>query len=196
MPENRNYDTTGLGSYGEYVGDSSYEYDPGILALPTAGATPGFALIRLHGGIGRRTVSWNAKRAGKPPIIPSMTDTPGDTFLGGTASLGLPNPNPQVGGYNWDVSGAYTYVQTVPRIVGQRTLSAGSFPFPIAPNDAIASALVEPALGPVAAAAEVDKADVFAKAVSPTAADRAADTYLWPFTLLPPAFTNDYLIGG
>lgn len=193
-----NYDQTGLGSYRDYDMEQSYEYDTGVIAVPLAGAVPGMRKVRLHGGYGLRVAQWKAQRAGKPPIIPSMADTTGDTFLAGSVNMSLPRGNPEASGYNWDVSGTYTYIQLTPRRVGQVTFSAGGYPYPIGGVDQLAQDIGKPGFDAAAAAeaAGTDPVDAFGKAVQPTEQDRANDTYLWPFTVLPPGFTNDHLIGG
>lgn len=195
---NDHYEGAGSGSYGPLRSDQSYEYDSGIVALPLAGATPAHRLIRLHGGFGRRTVSWSASRAGKPPIVPSMANTQGDVFLGGSMETALPVPNPQVGGYNWSVSGVYTFVQTTPRKAGTDTFSAGAYPYPMSPTDQLAQQCTTPEAiaATIAATPASAKTNAFGLAVSPDKEEHRNDTYLWPFTLLPPVFTNDYLIGG
>lgn len=183
-------------SYAEYEQDQQYDYDPGLIVLPVAGPTAAFKKVRLHGGLGRRVVAWKANKAGKPPIVPSMTNAGSDTFLGGHINLAA-SQNPQAAGYNWSAAGVYTYVQSAPRIVGVDTFNAGAKPYSIAPNDTLAAGLSGPGLA-AAAGQSTDRARTheFAKAVSPTAEDRADDTYIWPFTLLPPVFSNDFLIGG
>lgn len=198
MSDNLNYDAAGANTYQRYTQDHRFEYDNGLIVWPVAGRTPAFRVIRLHGGVGVRRVEWEASRRGKPPIVPSMTDTDYDTFLGGSITAALPQPDPQSIGYSWHVSGSYLYVQTQPRIVGTNSIPTGGFPYPVVPNDALGNQLVADQVGNVLTnATPTDNvADLIGQAVGEDTVDHEEDNYLWPLTVLPPVFTNDNIIGA
>lgn len=193
-----NFSGTGANSYDKYQQDHRYEYDNGLVVMPVASRTAAHKVVRLHGGVGIRRVSFDTVRRGKPPVIPTMADTNWDTFVGGTVTAMTPIPNFQTGGFNWHVSGEYLYVQTEPRVVGQNTIPTGGYPFPVAPNDALATSYASGAAGAAFAnAADGTNAnEAAAEAVGNDIVDHDNERYVWPFTMMPTIFSNDQLIGS
>jgi hypothetical protein len=188
------------GAYSGYTQDHTYNYDPGVVAAPLASALPQVRLIRLHGGFQTRKVDWTASRNGKPPVIPAAVDTVYDKLVGAVAVVGLPVPNRDAAGYNWNLSGSYLYVGAAPRIPGVHALPTGSHPYPVEPQNSLAqeraanmSSEIEAAAEAIANAAEDDTPKSITDAVS---ALLATDNQLgvdqpWPFTFFDPIFSTD-----
>lgn len=131
----------GASSYGRFNSISDYSYDAGVLILPVASEAALTTTVRTHGGMGTRRVSFNAAKQGNPPVVPSAEDFVGNDRLN-TARLlvNTATPNPNTGGYNWTISGEYTYTTTEsPRIPGQSMFPAVSYPYPNPTQDVIAS---------------------------------------------------------
>lgn len=122
------YEAGGYNDYQRFDQNNHYTYDSGLVALPVAGPTPAVRVIRLHGGYGTRTLNYAMARDGRPPVIPAMIDTPNDTFLSGDVAFGLPGSGQTSQGYNWSVTGEYTFIQLTPRIVGENTFPVGVYP--------------------------------------------------------------------
>lgn len=186
------------GAVGDYLGydqQHNYDYDTGLIALPIASRTPGFRLIRLHGGIGRRKVEWKTARHGKPPIIPTMVNGPNDTFLGGTVAPQLPVPNAAADGYDWRVSGTYDFVQTMPRIVGVDTFPVGAYPFQVLPQEKIAGTISGPNANDYTQSFDPDfylsEYDAFWNGVASANVSLSDGLYIWPYLALPPVFSTD-----
>lgn len=181
----------------DYQSEQTYKYDRGLVTMPVAGAVPGRKIIRLHGGYGTRIVEWTASRAGKPPVIPALADTGRDVVLGGDVTTVLPVPTGNGPGFLWRVSGRYEFAQYEPRVAGTHTIVAGSYPYGIVPNDAVANAICGPGRAAISGLdPDVDDLpDAFAKAQAESV-NTADEKYVWPFTYLPPVFTNDQILGG
>lgn len=194
MP-NDNYTGAGSASYTNYAQDHHYENETGLVVLPVASTVAKRRIIRLHGGTGTRRVQWTASRKGKPPIIPVPETTAYDTLIASRVTPALPSPDPNTGGYNWTISGEYVYSQVKPRQVGTDTLPTGAFPFVVGVSDTLAATLAAPFLAvfQAAQAGSLNPFDAVVKAISANLSHES-DTFFWPFTYLPPAFTNDNLI--
>lgn len=173
--------------------DTEFHYDTGVIAVPTAGAEPGHKLIRLHGGIGRRVVNWDVRRRGNPPIVPTMSDTTGDTFLGGSImpSLPVPTRDAQGRGYDWKVKGRYEYVQDDPRVVGTDAIPVGQHPF-FYPAAATAAAQLVGSSG--FAAYQTDGFAGFVGVAEANLELQDDGTYLWPVLALPATFTSTHIV--
>lgn len=181
----------------DYRSRQDYQYESGVVMMPTAGATAGHKLIRLHGGYGKRIVEWTASRTGKPPVIPALADAGRDKVLAGDVQVDLPVPTGDGPGFVWTVSGRYEFAQYSPRLAGTTTLMGGGYPYLLAPNDAVATANAGPGLAAIAGLdpAVDDVPHAFATAVAPSEAKVADESYVWPFTYLPPVFTNTRILG-
>lgn len=191
-------DESGYGDYTDSSQEHSFRSEGGLVAMPLAQREPGHKIIRIHGGIGYRTVAWRYARSGKPPIIPAAVDTTGDTLLNTVVSPLLPVPNPIASGYDWVVSGTYEYVQDVPRQAGYDTFPVGSHPYPVLPQDNLARAYVRNHLQDYFDALDdgdpaTNPFDVLYTAVSHDLT--FAGTFSWPFRALPPVFSSDHMIG-
>jgi len=70
--------------YIQYDLHSDYTADKGILQVPVAGPSgTACELIRLHAGAMRKTVRAHARRAGLPPVLPSLAvQSPSTEVLG------------------------------------------------------------------------------------------------------------------
>jgi len=182
-------DIGGAGAYQQSDQAHEYTYDPGIVPVPVAGRTAAHRLIRLHGGIGTRTINWTTARLNRPPYIPTMADTSGDTFIGGSVVPSLPTPSAsKPGHYNWQVSGSYTYVQNTPRVVGTDALPVGQHPFPTpAPAGYVPSAVAQLDMT-TATLNEIANALVGSVKVDPTG------DFAWPFLMIPAQFTSDHIL--
>ena len=186
-----NIETRGIGAYRESDQTHNYEYDSGVVVLPLAGRTAAHRLIRLHGGIGVRTVNWSVARLGRPPLIPAMTDTRGDTFIGGSVVPELPVPSPSVPGqFDWRVSGEYRFVQNSPRIAGENSFPAGAHPFVVPGQN---NAAVSPTARKLSLSTATTDSLVTALLTGVTM--DPSGNFAWPFTVLPAAMTTDHMMG-
>lgn len=182
--------------------DQTHEYEDvsglRVVARCAPGASP--KVIRVHADYGRRTVSFDTARAGRPPIVPAAGNiTVGtkttDIYLGGTFTLPLPIPDGK-GGYGWRVAGTYTYLQVTNRVPGVNAIPTGGLPYPVVPTDQIANQMMldygvqvsgDPSLpNPI---------DTAITAVG-AAGVRHDEFFPWPFTALPPQVVTNGLIGG
>lgn len=169
----------------------------GLIVLPVASTDSQHVVIRLHGGYGTRTVRWDHRRLGMPPMIPAAADTDGDTILSETVMPHLPQHNPQNHQYDWRVEGEYTYVQNSTRIAGQNAFPAGNHPYLVLPQanaaQSVVAVLSETDLNTVPNPADYITETAIANL--PTA-DNADGTMQWPLTMLPAALTSTHIIGG
>jgi len=186
------YSGVGVTEYAGVQQNHEYHDHSGlrIVARAADGAAP--KIVRIHGDYGTRTVGFEAKRAGRSPIIPRAEDVKSgddttDVYIGGLVSLPMPTPNEQVGGYNWSVSGAYTFLQTPRRIPGVTALPTGGYPYRVVPNDQLMGAALQ-GVAITTPAATIDAAA--AKIVDHNT------LFIWPFTALPAQCVVNGLIGG
>ncbi len=192
-------DATATGDYKRSDHQHSFHYDSGVIAVPTAGREPGVRLIRLHGGFGERIYRWQVDREGKPPVIPSMTDTSGDTFLGGFAAPMTPTPSAvNQKTYDWSVSGEYRFVQNVPRVVGEAALPVGQHPF-VAGGPSAYGSLIAPNLGAYYANAVAQNLPegpfhTVAETLPSFVPVDNVGNFSWPFLAMPTAFASSHLI--
>lgn len=183
-------------NYNGYSQDHKFEYDSGLMVLPTAGRTPGHKVIRLHGGVGMRRVKWESERDGRPPILPAAVDTIYDKLLSTDVTAAMPVPNPQSGAYTFSVHGEYLFVQKAPRMVGRDALPTAMFPFPVEPMDTVATALAKPVLQNAVdiTANSTDPIGDLSNAVGVAVMTANGDS-LWPFTFIPAIFSGTTISG-
>lgn len=183
-------------SYNEYSQDHEYTYKSGLAVMPVLGNTPRHRVLRLHSGFGMRRVAWSTSRRGSPPMIPTMSDTAGDTFLSGTVTPVLPNPNDNSGGYNWAVSGEYLFVQNSPRIAGVNALPTGNYPFVVSLQGGIGSDLIgSETLEEIALLSpSVDPTDTISELMVTHTPVSPSGTVVWPFTVLPAVASSTHII--
>ncbi len=176
----------------------AFDYQRGVVQLPVAARTPATRLIRLHGGMGQRIVSFRFVREGKPPIIPTMADTSGDTILAARVSPATPTPSSTGKGMDWVVTGEYVYAQNDPRIVGTHAIPVGQLPYtdqtllaeaenaapPSVVNAYAINVLVNPALA----------FQTFVQNLAGSTTVNALGDYSWPFFAIPIAFSSDHII--
>lgn len=184
------YSTTGqLHSYQDVSGLR-------IVARCKAGAAP--RLVRVHGDYGVRTIQWNTSRTGRPPVLPKPGDitdgtTVTDTYIGGSVEVPTPQHNEKEAGYDWTVSGAYTYLQTTNRKLGTHVIPTGGHPHRVLPNDDVARAMIQGAGVSLSPGAETPVADMI-EAVAAKYMDHAK-LFTWPFTALPTLTVTNGLLG-
>lgn len=150
----RNQDATDPqpAAYQEYEQTHEYSFDPGLVYLPVASATPQKPVrIRLHGGYGLRVTDWSASRKGGPPTIPqyrldndadSESLKPTDRILGASTTVHLPVMDTNKGAMDFRASGTIVMCQvldTGPRVNGVDPLPSGRYPFAIPAVDTIMS---------------------------------------------------------
>lgn len=182
------------GSHTEYKQDNDYTYDSGLVVMPVLGLTPKHRVIRLHSGVGMRTVTWRASRTGAPPIIPAAVDTDGDKLLGTVVTPVLPAPNEQAKGYNWLVTGEYTFVQTTPRIAGTNAFPTGNYPYIVSPQCDVGADLIG---SQAASIIRNNPGTDVTDQITELAVQRAPvsnGVVTWPFTVLPAAASSTHLI--
>lgn len=134
------FDLADQTAYVKYKADTAHSYDPGVLVLPVASEAAMSVHVRIHGGQGRRTVTYDIRKQGNPPVAPSPSLVIGDEYLtGATVTVPTAVPNPQTGGYDWTLQGEYTYVDTGRgRLPGRDLLPAVGYPFLNPAQDTIA----------------------------------------------------------
>lgn len=171
-----------------------------VVARCAPSSTP--KVVRVHADYGLRTVSFDSSRAGRPPLIPAPgdvlagTDYVADTYLGGTVTLPTPMPNDKAG-YNWRISGEYTYLQSVNRKAGTHCLPTGGLPFPVIPNDLLFNQLLlDNGVSP--GVPNSSQPNIINTAISALAAVVVDHTsyFPWPLTTLPPQCATNGLIGA
>ncbi len=176
--------------------DHSYEYDSGVVVLPIARRTTGHRIIRLHGGVGKRIVRWDSARRGNPPIVPTMADTSGDTFIHGSITPSLPAPSDDARGYDWRVRGEYVFVQNVPRISGTHAFPVGQHPF-VCPDQAAQARANSAGAGQAytdAVAAQEDPVQAAVQTVQGAVRINRDGSYTWAFLALPAIFASDHIL--
>lgn len=177
----------GFQDYEQYGQEHEFTHIGGVVQLPVASRTADHRLIRLHGGYGKRTVRWKAKRNGRPPVIPVASGLTDDTLLNATVMPMLPRPNENAGGFDWCVSGTYEYAQNAPRIVGTDAFPVGGFPFALPIQEAVAGQLGQ-------TQSPSQNFSTYYNAVGASIVDPVTGAYIWPFLALPTAFTSEGLI--
>lgn len=187
-------------AYRDYKGqyqESEYTYDPGYLIMPVADG--GYIKVRVHQGIGTRTVNWSSVKNNNPPVIPTASDiysvsspnTKTAEIVGATMSLPMPVPAAEGDGYNWVVKGSYEYILTTPQAFdGTAGVSTGAQPVVTNYNQFLAGA----ALAGVAGAFSVS----FLGSTDPDSLQiDFSSEYSWNYGWkLGKQFFSDGLIGG
>lgn len=175
----------GYQDYAKVEQHHEYRFVPGVVQVPLAQRTAGHRLIRLHGGYGERIVTWESQRMGRPPTIPTAEDLSTDTLLGHTITPSLPRPNETAAGFDWRVSGTYTYAQNTARVPGTDAFPVGLFPFILPVQDSAADALSSEA-------GQTSPSDFTAyyNALGDAIVDKTSGNYIWPFLALPTQFSE------
>ncbi len=192
-------ENVGTGGYRAADQRNTFEYDTGVIAVPLAGREAAHRLIRLHGGIGHRTMRYRFVREGKPPIVPTFEDTSGDTFLGGSISPACPMPSATGTDYDWIVEGVHEYVQNAPRIVGEDAIPVGQHPF--TDLGQAQKALDHARYAPSAIGAYLSSSPApnrtkfhhFIEAVAEATPVVVGGEYSWPLLGLPTIFTSSHI---
>lgn len=195
-PPSQRLSFDGVAEYSEYKQHHTYTDVSGLRVIPRADRNTPPKLVRVHADYGKRTVNFAACRNGRPPVVPAAGDLDADTYLGGVVTIPLPAIDPTSGAYNWTVAGAYTYIQGKNRKAGSDPLPTGGYPFPVVPQDNIASQVaagVSPTSGDYAIAPSVTEAIGYA--LGRTLVDHTT-LYSWPFTTFPAESAGTYLITG
>ena len=196
MPSTNQPEVAQYNDYSDYHQDNHYTYDTGLLALPVAGAESAVKIIRLHGGYGTRKLDFNMSRQGRPPIVPTMVDTPNDTFLGGSLGCALPSASQNSQGYTWTVGGEYTFIQTTPRIVGLNTFPVGTYPGSMTTQDLGALGQGGDDAVPPYESMTLENYDNFWNGIAASTVDIPSGTWTWPFLAFPPIFSTDLALSN
>lgn len=135
------FDLADQSAYIRYAANQEHKYDPGVFVLPVASETSSAVVVRCHGGVGSRVVTFDLKKQGNPPVAPAPSLTIGtERLVAASVSVPTPSPNPQIGSYDWNLRGTYVYYDTSdPRIPGRDQLPAVSFPFVNPAQDSLAA---------------------------------------------------------
>jgi hypothetical protein len=190
-------DNVAADQYKKFQQVTTYGYDPGVFVLPLASRTPKTITVRAHAGVGTRTVEFDAVKNGSPPIIPSAADTDRDVLVQAGVSIPLPAPSGHDSGFDWVVKGVYVFVtkgvedvldedgevtgtKNGPRVPGSDYLNAGQYPFTLAIQDAAGRALAPS--GDIRGPGDELPAQI------------EDNSFLWPYTVFPPAFFNGDLL--
>ena len=191
-------ETTNAGGYRASDQTNDFQYDAGVIQLPVAARTAAHRLIRLHGGQGQRTATFRFVREGKPPIVPAMQDTSGDTFLGGSICPATPVPSATGRGLDWVVSGTYRFAQDAPRLVGTHAIPVGQNPYldpsqaaealAAVPSSVVSAYVASLANGPGTAYQN------FIAAVAEATKINGEGDYSWPLLALPTVFSTDHIL--
>lgn len=198
--EQQPLDFIAANEYKKFRQSTRYQYDPGVFVLALASRTPKTITVRAHAGFGTRIVDFEAAKSGAPPVLPTPTDTDRDVLVSAVVNIPLPAVSAHEGTYDWFVGGQYVFVtkgqedvvdsegeviKTIngPRVPGIDILNAGSYPF-------------KPSIQTAAALAIAPDGDVRPEAnrLLQFPQNIADNSYLWPFTVLPPAFFNHDLL--
>lgn len=178
------FDAKAAGNYTSYRQNSSFEYDPGVFVLAVASRTPKNIIVQVHGGMGKRVVEVSASKRDAPPILPAAVDTDTETLIGCQIDLPLPIVNPTSATYDWAAVGTYLYITTGPagpRVPGRDPLPAGQYPFPNPTQDAAIEAMAS-------------DGSSMAGLMDELPARIPDNNFVWPFTVMPPAFFNSILL--
>lgn len=104
------YDIAGQSSYSQYKVDNVTGFDPGVLVLPVASETSQSVQVRCHGGLSTRTVTFDIRKQGNPPVVPLPENVGTDVLTSAEVNVLTPSPDLQSGGYDWTVKGSYSFV--------------------------------------------------------------------------------------
>lgn len=118
------YDDGQAAKYLNYQMASRYDRSEGLVAMPIAADPSLFdpssanydatavpvVFVRCHAPFGTRVATFHAAKQGTPPVLPQAIDTDRDKLMASTIQVPVPQADPN-GGYNWDVSGVYTYIE-------------------------------------------------------------------------------------
>lgn len=188
------------GSYRGYQQDQAFEHDLGLVVLPVASYTSGspgaHRVIRLHGGLAMRRVTWRSTRVGVPPMIPAAADSGNDTILSAVVIPSLPMPDKANGAYSWTVQGEYTYVQGTPRVAGVNAFPCGQHPYLVLPQADLAGALVEGQPALPTGATDTFPLDRCTEYATDRATRREDGSIIWPLLALPACLSSTHIIGG
>lgn len=180
-------------TYGVEHERHAHEYDAGLIVMPAASREPAHRVIRTHGGLSMRRVTFDVSRQGRPPVIPSAQDTATDTLLTAVAAPIRPLPSPQSGNLTFGVKGEYLFVSSAPRIPGTNALPTGAFPHPVEPTGAIARGMFGQFLRTVAGPTTVAEYDALVDELVARAKQRGGSTgaltYVWPLSVYPAEFS-------
>lgn len=128
MPQYTDQDTTA------YSCTRTFHRHEGTMAIPVAGTVDGLeeaSIVQLHSPFEYMTVTWIATAEGKPPTIPdplTFSTVPNVAFHSRQISAPISIPIGTGKGYNWQVSGVYTYTLKKPRDI-KANIPTGRIPF-------------------------------------------------------------------
>lgn len=141
---NEAYDLGARSAYVNYDVDNVTSVSSGLLVLPVASESATTVTVRVHGGLGKRTVKFDIAKRGNPPVIPLPADTASDTLINSQVNVITPHPDDTTGGYNWAVQGTYEYITTgTLRQFGVDQLPVTAYPYMNIRQDAMATQAIQ-----------------------------------------------------
>lgn len=113
--------------YNRHTLNNQYEEVSGVYEMPLAislatleglqpssrATTKTVRMVRLHAPYMRRTVTFASTKNGNPPVIPAPSETDGLSLTGAAWNLPHPTINPNQTNYDYNISGAYQYVESI-----------------------------------------------------------------------------------
>ena len=169
--------------YGFATQNHTYKDVSGLTVVPRA---VGHAVvIELHESFGMRQLTFSAMRQNRPPEIPPSGDLQNDTYVGGAITLPRPTPVGSGDGYNWMVSGEYTYLQTTNRVAENTGFPTGTVPYD-EPLQELAVKVLNGNIDSTVGTGDDTTQDYRASIND--------DTFPWPFTRYPSTLLNSGLI--
>jgi hypothetical protein len=118
--------------YHEFQMVPSYRWKSGKAPLPVA-ARPGSKnvpckVVTLHAPMTYMVLRWRARRTGPKPLVPKPKDLSNATLLEFEISMPLEVPQPDGLSFDWEITGAYTYVLKTPLDPDALRLPGGGSP--------------------------------------------------------------------
>ena len=136
------YDIPARSAYQKYEVDNVVSVSSGLLVLPVASETGDTVVVRVHGGLSKRTVHYDIVKQGNPPVLPLPQDTDLDTLVTSQVNVMTPTPNENTGTYDWRAEGKYEYVTSgTQRQLGVSELPIMGFPYPNLRQDMLGAGL-------------------------------------------------------
>jgi hypothetical protein len=157
------WDFTKYANYAKWRSDNVYTPNSGTYVIPLAVEVPTsqaelrdftpVATVQAHAPYTLRTMTFNTRKRGTPPVIPSPESTGAFTFLNGSIHFDGPSINQSLSSYDWEVSGAYLFIQNTRFSPDDGFVLTGT-PFPLATQtqNKLQYQAKDPQVGPVSEA--------------------------------------------
>jgi hypothetical protein len=105
--------------YKTWNSDNVYKEHTGKFVIPLAlseaqraAGQPSVVIVDAFAPYTERVMTFDVKKASRPPVIPKPTDSGPFVFLGGQIKFDGPTANSRADAFDWTVSGAYVYIQS------------------------------------------------------------------------------------